>query len=252
MTMRIALFAMVVNISGKSSIDASLAGMKFTDDAASFFRGKNHVLDELLSSSNSWPVPPSKYSRTCEIWLAPSTIPGAGLGMYAGRAFKKGESLLYGGDLVVPIVDIFQHAEEASTAPWAFLWTDYSWNGNALRMGSEGLFDISGASPGLGAASNCFFDIINFEESGVTLDPAGLHRSKDPGAGAFTQYHGRISSARLDIDAGSELFVSYGDNWFESRSHLAAVPLSGGVSIVVVSCSLQCSCFSLLTCAHSS
>ena len=40
----------------------------------------------------------------CFIWLAPSTLEGAGLGMFAGKDFVKDEPLA--DDLVVPIVDI--------------------------------------------------------------------------------------------------------------------------------------------------
>lgn len=56
----------------------------------------------------------------CGIWLAPSTIPGAGLGMFAGRNFSVGEELLT--DLVVPISDIALHNHGVDYGP--FLWDE--------------------------------------------------------------------------------------------------------------------------------
>jgi hypothetical protein len=66
----------------------------------------------------------------CGIWLAPSTIPGAGLGMYAGHDFAKGESLQKNhlgepvGDPVIPIIDIELHNGNREVA---MLWDQYTW-----------------------------------------------------------------------------------------------------------------------------
>ena len=68
----------------------------------------------------------------CSIWLAPSSLPGAGLGMYAGRAFQKGELLHPTGDVVIPITDINMHQRGRGKFP--FLWDEYTWNGKSLGM----------------------------------------------------------------------------------------------------------------------
>jgi hypothetical protein len=59
----------------------------------------------------------------CGIWLAMSSLPGTGIGMFAGRSFNKGENLMRGlGDHCVPIVDIgFLHKDAY------FLWDEYTW-----------------------------------------------------------------------------------------------------------------------------
>ena len=57
-------------------------------------------------------------------------------------------------------------------------------------------------------------------------DYVGLHRSVDPGAGAFTPYYDRGGQATRDIAAGEELYVSYGEAWFRGRSFLGIVPLT--------------------------
>jgi hypothetical protein len=66
----------------------------------------------------------------CGLWLAPSSLPGAGLGMFAGRDFAKDELLQETGDVVIPIVDIMMH--QRGRGKFNFLWDEYTWNGRSL------------------------------------------------------------------------------------------------------------------------
>ena len=157
----------------------------------------------------------------CFVWLAPSTLEGAGLGMFAGKDFVKDERLA--DDLVVPIVDIVMQNEDDSN--FLFLWDEYTWNADSVLMDQECFSDCNGASPGFGATANSFLPLVNVEEGLPSQDSAGLHRSKDPGAGAFTQYHARASTATREIKAGEEFYVDYGSNWFEHREFLGPIPL---------------------------
>lgn len=147
----------------------------------------------------------------CGIWLAPSTLKGAGLGMFAGADFAPGQELLVGGDSVIAISDIVQHNSNHKFG--GFLWDEYTWNAHALKMDSEGHFQIEVASEGFGAAANSFLPIYNVEEWHPLLTPSGLHRASDPGAGASTVFHRRKSTAKLPIAAGQELFVSCTYRW---------------------------------------
>lgn len=144
----------------------------------------------------------------CFIWLAPSTLEGAGLGMFAGKDFEKHEFLA--DDLVVPIVDIVL---QNSRMPFTFLFDEYTWNADSVLMDHECFSDCNGASPGFGATANSFLPLVNVEEGWPSQDSAGLHRSKDPGVGAFTEYYGRASTATKDIEKGEEFYVDYGSNW---------------------------------------
>jgi hypothetical protein len=77
-----------------------------------------------------------------------------------------------------------------------------------------GVQEVNVASPGFGAAANSFMDFINVDEGYGTHSVAqDLHRSKDPGAGAFSYWHSRMGTASAEIEAGQELFVSYGNHW---------------------------------------
>lgn len=61
---------------------------------------------------------------SCRVYLAPSTIPGAGLGTFAGRSFRKGDEVTP-GDVVVPIRDIAFH-NGGDDHENTFLWGKYA------------------------------------------------------------------------------------------------------------------------------
>jgi hypothetical protein len=57
-------------------------------------------------------------------------------------------------------------------------------------------------------------DMNNIESThGSKYDTAGLHRKKDPGVGSFTPYHASETTITHKIQAGAELFASYGAEW---------------------------------------
>lgn len=144
----------------------------------------------------------------CGVWLAPSTINGAGLGMFAGRYFQEREEILPTGDSIVSFIDFVAHTAANGKHGITFLWDEYTWNAAALLAGGDGRFIVTVASPGLGAAANSFLPIYNVDEWYPIKDSTGLHRSRDPGVGGFSLYHNRKSTAKYPIDAGQELFVS--------------------------------------------
>ncbi|CAB9510485.1 Guanylate cyclase [Seminavis robusta] len=148
--------------------------------------------------------------------------------MYAGRDFAKKETLQQTGDVVIPIVDIMMH--QRGRGMFEFLWDEYTWNGKSLGLGHEVHHECSAASPGFGAAVNCFLDLVNVDEGDPkNTVPSGLHRSKDPGVGAFSTYHDRQATAKVKIKAGQELFANYGQHWFELRPELGPIPLRHGL-----------------------
>jgi len=162
----------------------------------------------------------------CGIWLAPSSIPGAGLGMYAGRDFAPREPLQPSGEIVFPMIDINDHNFQRDE--FVLLWDEYTWNGRGLWMDHEAYIEVKVASPGFGSAANSFIDLINVEELRPDQSiPNNIHRMKDPGSGAFSTYHNRQSIARSYISKGEELYVDYGQSWFRDRALLGPIPLLG-------------------------
>jgi hypothetical protein len=162
------------------------------------------ILHFVLTSVASYDPNPGD-DPICGVWFAKSTIPGAGLGLFAGKDFQETESLLSTGDVVVSVVDGKFHRSNK----YKFLWDDYTWDGASLYMEREGLSPSSSvASPGFGAAVNCFLDLVNVKEGIPQNSNTGLHRSKDPGSGAFSYFWNRESRATTAIQAGNELFAS--------------------------------------------
>jgi hypothetical protein len=175
------------------------------------------LISGIASARSSSPdaAPPSNNDE-CGVYLAPSTIPGAGLGMYAGKSYGKGEHVTY-GDVIFPIIELNWHNGHEN---FFWLWDEYTWSFSVeehMEFETESASDLSAASPGIGAALNCMLSLVNLEDTFSQCDNAGLHRSKDPGAGAITPYHGRGSKAAQPIHMGDELFIDYGENYFESR-----------------------------------
>ena len=63
------------------------------------------VLDRVLSTDDD----SEKQHAECGIYLAKSTIKGAGLGMFAGNRDYKEEDIITDGDLMVPIFELDWH-----------------------------------------------------------------------------------------------------------------------------------------------
>jgi hypothetical protein len=146
-------------------------------------------------------------NAACGVYLAPSTIPNAGLGMYAGTDFETDEEFLPFGDSVVGIYDISVHHSGGKVLE-RFLWDEYTWNAKAMHMGDEGVQEVTVTSSGFGAAANCQLSIVNVVEYYPLMYLTPLHPSRDPGAGGFSNFHYRKATAKRNIQAGQELFVS--------------------------------------------
>ena len=76
--------------------------------------------DPLLQLLSDKMVPEAK---SCGVYLAPSTIPGAGLGMFAGRDYKR-HDIVTQGDIVIPLSEIDWHNGFRLSF---FLWEEYTW-----------------------------------------------------------------------------------------------------------------------------
>eukprot|EP00977_Amphora_coffeiformis_P006114 scaffold1323_cov160-Amphora_coffeaeformis.AAC.19 len=189
-----------------------------------------------------------EFSNECGLYLAPSTIPGAGLGVFLGnQQISKYDRVIPTGDHTIPIVDRLLFTEADTTSPLklvsrSFLPSQYTWKSRTHYVEDLGVEDVTVWSPGITAAANCIMDFINVKiaptqyivpqshppgigQQGV---PSSFHRQSDPGAGAVTYHHSRHVTARRTIRPGDEIFVGYGDSWFQNRKDiLGPIPLSG-------------------------
>lgn len=161
--------------------------------------------------------------HACTLYMAPSTLVNAGIGVFTAEAKLKGETI-GAPDLYIPLVDIYKN-DGGRPKHWPL--GDYVWGGADMGMFSDSQYqDVTAYCPGLDAAVNGGLQIINVGKSTPQFDFT-LHRSKDPGAGAITPYHNGTTLVTRDIPAGGEVFKDYGDGWFTSRQHLFEnIPLS--------------------------
>ena len=173
-------------------------------------------------------------SNKCLLYLAESTIPNAGLGIFTGVPVEEGKILGRVGDAAFPTVDQDWHVSPETSmlskhsGDYHWPLTNYDWNADVIGM-DDVAKDVSVTVSGFGAALNCHFALLNVDEHVPTYDAAGLDRYTSPGAGAITPWWNRTNTALRDIAAGSELYVDYDSSWFtfHSRaSHFQSVPLA--------------------------
>jgi len=162
----------------------------------------------------------------CSLYMAESTIPGAGVGTFTAYSKNEGDTIGT-GDVCLPLIDSNWHLNP-NTDGYYNPFQEYFWNGAAMGMlrESDGE-DVQAHCAGLDSAINCHLGLVNVQKAVPVYDEGNLHRRKDPGVGAFTPYHNGTTLASRYIPAGSELFKFYGDQWFQRREHLfGLIPLS--------------------------
>jgi hypothetical protein len=179
----------------------------------------------------------------CELYIAKSTIPQAGIGIFSGVAKSTGDSI-GNGDKAIPVIDFCWHAgdysgdadlEEESARVFNPL-EDYVWHGVGMGMDYETILrdditapwpEIVAFWPGMDAMVNCNLGLVNVQKSIPVYDEAGIHRNLHPGAGGITPYGPGRTEVIRDIPAGGEIFKHYGDEWFTGRYHyFGDIPLT--------------------------
>ncbi|CAJ1963966.1 unnamed protein product [Cylindrotheca closterium] len=164
-------------------------------------------------------------TASCDLYLAQSTIPEAGLGVFTGISRNPGD-ILGAGDVCIPLLDPGTHHDDLFDP-----FDDFVWMGEDMGMKMEIESQVKAFCPGLDCAINCNLALINVEKHGVDFDDAGLHRSQHPGAGATTPYFNSTTKVKRRLPAGGELFKDYGDSWFTSRQKFDGVPLSDDFAV---------------------
>eukprot|EP00980_Cylindrotheca_fusiformis_P003682 scaffold818_cov136-Cylindrotheca_fusiformis.AAC.48 len=136
----------------------------------------------------------------CELYIAQSTIPNAGLGIFSAIERQPGDGIGE-GDVCLPLFDPNSHHGEPFNP-----FEDYVWLGEDMGMHMEIDSVVTAFCPGLDCAINCNLALVNVDKSDLTFDTVGLHRALHPGAGANTPYHNATTKATRKIPAGGELF----------------------------------------------
>ena len=146
--------------------------------------------------------------------------------MFVGHTpFDKGDIVL-DSDLLVPLFEIEWHTNYRDMA---FLWDDYSWESYMVKDTDQEVElwkDVTLCSSGIGSVTNSKLGMANiFDTEATRMGMSGVS-SESPGAGAFTPYYGRQFEASQYMAPGKEVFVDYGEDYFQSRQDYAEVPRS--------------------------
>ena len=101
--------------------------------------------------------------------------------------------------------------------------SDYVWSSESYGSEYEGGKETTAtiAAVDMGSLCNSHSGLINLEAQHPRFDPL-LDRCKDPGAGAFSDYVHFAFRSNHSINAGEELFISYGNTWYVERTSLTA------------------------------
>ena len=162
--------------------------------------------------------PPDTEAHQCGLYLAPSTIPGAGLGVFTAHERNPGDPIHSHGEVCIPVIDLHLHSPDLQP------FMDYYWSGDNLGLyGESNRTDhLYAFCLGLDAAANCHLALNNvfkaipkYDDGSVTMN---YHRNTHPGVGAFTPYYNGVGLVHRHIPPGGEIFKDYGDIWFQGRS----------------------------------
>ena len=220
---------------------------------------------EALSSAAESGIPGQQVASPlrCDLYIADSTMPNAGLGVFTTKNIKPGQAV-GNGDVFLPIFDLEwhyhtalelrqkisrkhqgqrtssgngqdkNHLSDGSLRPPSYIdpFGDYSWAGDAMGITNEVYHPyevVSLFGPGIDAAVNSHPLLNNLDKALPVNDAKNIssmtrfHRSKSPCAGSYAPYHNATSHATHPIPAGGELFKSYGESWFLQRQRRLGV-----------------------------
>jgi hypothetical protein len=151
----------------------------------------------------------------CSMYLAQSSIPNAGYGIYTTRSYKKQEAII---DSLTPSVLLLdRETHMPADAHWPIF--DYVWQTYGAGTYEAPLAE-TWEPTALGTLANYHPYLTNYAHGGNAqrYDDTMASRFTDPEAGAFSYHTTFTMGAKRDIAAGEELFADYGGGYLEMRS----------------------------------
>lgn len=197
------------------------------------FRHEIRMPDEMIP--DAWKdLQGPEEEETCGLYMAESSIPNSGLGMFTGKLVPDNQAIAF-PDIAIQAFDVDSNAKlqqwligkEYDEDKPAWLLENYYWNPPYTGAETEAK-DIQSIVPGIGMLANSHTGAFNALSRLPFRDDRGLRPQTDPGAGASSSYHGMVYRAfNGDIPAGAEIFVEYGDHWFlDQEEQIGVIPLS--------------------------
>lgn len=153
----------------------------------------------------------------CNYYYDWSTIPSAGLGLFTSRFLPAKVKIGY-PDLAIHVVD----PPPTAVGLKLFLY-NYAWDASLTGGQYEGSQYVAVAIPGVGMLANGRIGGNVLPLHRLAVDEADLPRTEAPGAGAITHYYNMTFYTSQTVQAGEELVVNYGEDWFEERKLLKTI-----------------------------
>jgi hypothetical protein len=178
-------------------------------------RGKDDKLETDATMSHEKDSLARQHARhKCGMYMAESSIPNAGFGMYTGID-REQDSVMSGPDIVHQLID-------GRLSPGTYI-VDLPWS-SSVTGGFYEAVSVESLIPGVGAVANAFYSLLNAE---ALMGPStmGTAEITDIGRGGYSTYIDHFFTATRPVKAGEEVFVNYGENYFLNRENLAGVPL---------------------------
>ena len=157
-----------------------------------------------------------KYRDICRFYLAESSIPNAGFGIYTTVDIPANEALTQvadGPSVIITDVDLHNGGDDAN-----MIWNhqDYHWNGSG--QGEFEAEDVMEIMFTFGSLCNFHTYLKNVKpDSQEYVDNLTPRNSGSPGMGAYSYQPGFIFKTTRGLDAGEEIFCDYGSEWLDTR-----------------------------------
>ena len=161
----------------------------------------------------------------CTIYLAPSSIPNAGLGMYTSTSIPA-NTTIGPPQLGLLLQDPTFHTKHSNSFN---LLSNYVWSATPLTHGEFEVTHGEAVCTGIGMMANAHYGLINVhhydkwksraEQDGTdawAVEGARHATLGDVGRGAYS-WHAEVRYESLGLTAGEEIFLSYGP---QVRRHL--------------------------------
>ena len=161
-------------------------------------------------------------SSSCSLYMAQSSIPNSGIGIYTGRDFTKGDVVDPRPQVALPLIQIDENDYYSTST-----LKNYPWHAKLSGTHLEDKEAVAGSgvvslNPNVGMLANSHLGLVNVKQTscdGVKSLIGSSDRSKDEsaGAGAYSLYNHASFHAVFDMEGGEELFVDYGKGYFHGR-----------------------------------